>query len=173
VVVGGNPDRSFSRASTLGGAGTHAILGVQAGEDIRTEPDLIRNQLLLASPRGRSILLWDGVGGDVKCADADNAITAFGPPGTFSVACGPLSWSGHGADSHSCCVQLSGEDLTGRYSWATLARATRSIPELRVLRPLALSRAPVPSLTLDSQGFLAVSLVGAQSKHCRRRGGQD
>jgi hypothetical protein len=98
VVVGGNPDRSFSRASTLGGAGTHAILGVQAGEDIRTEPDLIRNQLLLASPRGRSILLWDGVGGDVKCADADNAITAFGPPGTLSVACRLLSWSGHGAD---------------------------------------------------------------------------
>jgi hypothetical protein len=68
---------------------------------------------------------------------------------------------------------LSGEDLTGQYNWATLARATRSIPELRVLQPLALSRAPVPSLTLDSQGFLAVSLVGVQIKHCIRREDQD
>jgi hypothetical protein len=68
---------------------------------------------------------------------------------------------------------LSGEDLTGQYSWATLARATRSIPELRVLQPLALSRAPVPSLTLDSQGFLAVYLVSSQSKHGSQREGQD
>jgi hypothetical protein len=94
VVVGGDPDKSFSRASTLGGAGTHAILGVQAGEDIGTQPDLIRSKLLLAWPRGMSILLWEGLGEEVKRAYADNAIGAFGPAGTFRIACGlVLEWA--------------------------------------------------------------------------------